>query len=179
MRAQIFFVSDERCDWTCLDGSCLCAAPRVEQLCKRRVLQTRARPLLCFQRCWAQPGCVQRPLGSQENLGKQRARLDSLVNSWKFRVVDVVHILRLHSGDAAKVICSSWQQFSGAGSTNFFLQESPLFPRSSFLLKIVKSWGKQSHPCPNPVSPLQPIFQKQPSCTRFPSSLHNFSFPQR
>ena len=35
-------------------------------------------------------------------------------------VIDVGYILRLHCGGAPKVISTSWQQFSAAGSTTFF-----------------------------------------------------------
>ena len=57
-----------------------------------------------------------------------------LVSNCTFRVIDVGYILRLHCGGAAKVISTSWQQFSAAGSTTFFAKLSNLKAQSRTLL---------------------------------------------
>ena len=87
-----------------------------------------------------------------------------LVSNCKFRVIDVRYILSLRCGGAAKVISSSWQQFSAAGSGTF-LQNCQILRHTG------SSFGHKSI-----LFPKSQISQNSLLCFRSPSSLHTFSF---
>ena len=84
-----------------------------------------------------------------------------LVSNSKFR-----YIPSLWCGGAAKVISSSWQQFSAAGSTSF-LQDCQILSHtgSSFFHKSM-------------LVPKREISKNSLFCSQSPSSLHTFSLPQ-
>lgn len=89
-----------------------------------------------------------------------------LVSNSKFRVIDVRYIPSLRCGGAAKVISSSWQQFSAAGSTSF-LQDCQILSHtgSSFFHKSM-------------LVPKRETSKNSLFCSQSPSSLHTFSLPQ-